>query len=92
MAVIVLVRSRLRRKNTSMQTDRQMIEELHEKDAAASKTRDLATLMSLWTDDSVALPPSEAPIIGRPISHGSREIWRRQVTIRSPNTPMTSRK
>jgi len=48
-----------------MQTDKQMIEELHKKDVAASKARDLATLVSLWTDDGVALPPGEDPIIGK---------------------------
>ncbi len=47
-----------------MQTDRQMIEALHDKDMAASKTKDLTILMSLWTDDGVALPPGEDPVIG----------------------------
>lgn len=48
-----------------MQTDKQMIEELHKRDVAASKARDLATLVSLWTDDGIALPPDEDPVIGK---------------------------
>lgn len=48
-----------------MQTDKQMIEELRKKDKAASIVKDLPTLLSLWADDAVALPPGEDPIIGK---------------------------
>ena len=54
-----------------MQSDRQRIEELDEKDIAAYRTRDLANLMSLWTDDGVALPPGEDPIVGK----GAIQAW-----------------
>src|SRR5215472_3744035 len=40
------------------------IEQLHRRDAAAAKKGDLATLAELWTDDAVALPPGESPVIG----------------------------
>src|SRR5262249_10230633 len=36
----------------------------HKRDAAAAKKGDLATLAELWTDDAVALPPGEPPVIG----------------------------
>jgi uncharacterized protein (TIGR02246 family) len=45
-------------------TDIAAIEELHKRDAAAAKKGDLATLAELWTDDAVALPPGEPPVIG----------------------------
>lgn len=45
-------------------TDMAAIEQLHKRDAAASKKGDLATLAELWTDDAVALPPGEPPVIG----------------------------
>jgi uncharacterized protein (TIGR02246 family) len=44
--------------------DMAAIEELHKRDAAAAKKGDLATLAELWTDDAVALPPGEPPVIG----------------------------
>ena len=40
------------------------IEQLHRRDAAAAKKGDLATLAELWTDDAVALPPGEPPVVG----------------------------
>jgi len=40
------------------------IERLHEQDVAAAKAGDIATLATLWTDDAVALPPGEQPVIG----------------------------
>jgi uncharacterized protein (TIGR02246 family) len=48
-----------------MGEDRQAIEELHQRDIAASKARDLATLLSLCSDDCVMLPPGGDPIVGR---------------------------
>lgn len=45
-------------------TDMAAIEQLHKRDAAAAKKGDLATLAELWTDDAVALPPGEPPVIG----------------------------
>jgi len=44
--------------------DMAAIEQLHARDAAAAKKGDLATLADLWTDDAVALPPGEPPVIG----------------------------
>lgn len=44
--------------------DMAAIEQLHRCDAAAAKKGDLATLAELWTDDAVALPPGEPPVIG----------------------------
>ena len=44
--------------------DMAAIEQLHRRDAAAAKKGDLTTLAELWTDDAVALPPGEPPIIG----------------------------
>jgi uncharacterized protein (TIGR02246 family) len=38
---------------------------MHAKDMAASKARDLATLLSLCSDDCVMLPPGEEPIVGK---------------------------
>jgi uncharacterized protein (TIGR02246 family) len=49
----------------SMADDRRAIEELHHEDMAASKARDLATLLSLCSDDCVMLPPGEDPIVGK---------------------------
>jgi uncharacterized protein (TIGR02246 family) len=40
------------------------IERLHQRDIAAAKAGDIATLATLWTDDAVALPPGEQPVIG----------------------------
>lgn len=40
------------------------IEQLHKRDAAAAKKGDIASLAALWTDDAVALPPGEPPVIG----------------------------
>lgn len=44
--------------------DRAAIEQLHRKDAVAAKAGDVSTLATLWTDDAVALPPGEQPVIG----------------------------
>lgn len=40
------------------------IEQLHKRDAAAARKGDVASLADLWTDDAVALPPGEPPVIG----------------------------
>ena len=45
-------------------SDLAAIEKLHEKDLAAAKIGDIATLATLWTDDAVALPPGEPPVVG----------------------------
>ena len=57
----------------AMTDDRQAIEALHEKDMAASKARDLATLLSLCTEDCLMLPPGEAPIVGKGAIRASLE-------------------
>jgi uncharacterized protein (TIGR02246 family) len=45
--------------------DLRAIEHLHQTDMAASKARDVATLLSLCSDDCVMLPPGEDPILGK---------------------------
>lgn len=47
-----------------MLSDLDKIIELDEQDVAASKTQDFSTLLSLWDDEGVALPPGGDPIIG----------------------------
>jgi uncharacterized protein (TIGR02246 family) len=44
--------------------DMTAIEQLHKRDAAAAAEGDVAALAELWTDDAVALPPGEPPVIG----------------------------
>jgi uncharacterized protein (TIGR02246 family) len=44
--------------------DMAAIEQLHKRDAAAAKNGDVATLAGLWTEDAVALPPGEPPVVG----------------------------
>jgi uncharacterized protein (TIGR02246 family) len=48
-----------------MADDRRAIAELHETDMAASKDRDVPTLLSLCSEDCVLLPPGEDPIVGQ---------------------------
>jgi uncharacterized protein (TIGR02246 family) len=50
--------------NSRRAADMAAIEQLHKRDAAAAKKGDLATLAELWTEDAVALPPGEPPVIG----------------------------
>jgi ketosteroid isomerase-like protein len=47
-----------------MKSDLDKIIELNEQDVAASKAQDMSTLLTLWDDDGVALPPGGEPIIG----------------------------
>jgi ketosteroid isomerase-like protein len=49
------------------------IEELHRKDIAATKTYDVETLVSLWTDDIVALPLGASPTIGKAVGRKQLE-------------------
>ena len=48
-----------------IQKDLKAIEKLHETDWAASKTFDIETLISLWTDDGVLLQPGQEPLVGK---------------------------
>ena len=41
------------------------IDELRQSDLAASKAYDVETLISLWTDDVVVLPPGGPPTVGK---------------------------
>ena len=41
------------------------IENMHSKDMAAAKKLDIATLLSLWTDDGVLLQPGQEALIGK---------------------------
>ena len=50
--------------SSRQEMDLAAIEQLHRRDAAASKSGDVASLAALWTDDAVALPPGEAPVVG----------------------------
>jgi len=45
--------------------DLKAIERLHGQDMAAAKVWDVETLVSLWTDDIVTLPPDGPPVIGK---------------------------
>lgn len=45
--------------------DRTRIQELEQKDIAASKKNDVDALVALWTDDGVLLQPGIAPIVGK---------------------------
>ena len=47
-----------------MNSDLGKIIKLDEQDVAASKAQDMATLLTLWDDDGVALPPGGEPVIG----------------------------
>jgi len=46
-------------------SDRARIQEMEQKDVAASKTNDVEALVSLWTDDGVLLQPGLAPVVGK---------------------------
>ncbi len=46
-------------------TDREAIEELRRRDIEASKSLDVEALISLWTDDCVALSPGGPPTRGK---------------------------
>lgn len=41
------------------------IEKLHQKDVESIRSRDIKTLITLWTDDGVLLGPGISPIVGR---------------------------
>lgn len=51
--------------------DMEAITQLHQRDMQASKTWDVETLVSLWTDDIVALPEGGKPIIGKEANRAS---------------------
>lgn len=46
-------------------SDRARIQELEQKDIAASKKNDVEALVALWTDDGVLLQPGTAPVVGK---------------------------
>jgi hypothetical protein len=50
--------------STATAQDPAAIEQLHQKDVAAAKAGDTAALATPWTDDTVALPPGEQPVVG----------------------------
>ena len=47
-----------------MNNDLAKIQELDERDIAASKAQDYATLIELWDKDAIVIPPDQEPIIG----------------------------
>lgn len=63
-AVFVCLCAAQERAQTERALDMTRIEQLHNRDAVAAKKGDVQTLSELWTDDAVALPPGEAPVIG----------------------------
>ncbi len=46
------------------EADRKAIEDLHRRDMEAAKRGDYETLVSLWTDDAVMLPPNGHVVVG----------------------------
>ena len=51
--------------------DLEAINELHRRDMQASKTWDVETLASLWTDDIVSMPQDGPPLIGKEANRNS---------------------
>jgi uncharacterized protein (TIGR02246 family) len=51
--------------------DLEAINELHRRDMQASKTWDVETLASLWTDDIVSIPQDGQPLIGKEANRNS---------------------
>lgn len=47
------------------EADRAAINKLHRLDQKASLNQDFDTLISLWTDDAVMLPPDSDPVVGK---------------------------
>ncbi|HXG65975.1 MAG TPA: SgcJ/EcaC family oxidoreductase [Blastocatellia bacterium] len=52
-------------KDADLRKDLEAIERLHQKDMAASKAGDFATLRSIMTDDAVIMPPGGKVVRGR---------------------------
>ncbi|MBI2956315.1 MAG: DUF4440 domain-containing protein [Acidobacteria bacterium] len=61
-----------------LEADLEAIEELHQRDVAATWAFDVEALVSLWTDDIVALPPGGAPVIGKEANRALLEAARAQ--------------
>lgn len=59
--------------------DRKAIAELHQRDIAATKAYDIEALVSLMSDDIVALPPSGKPTRGRETARKGLEAGRPQM-------------
>jgi ketosteroid isomerase-like protein len=51
--------------------DMEAINRLHQRDIDASKAWDVETLVSLWADDIVTLPPDGPPVIGKDANRAS---------------------
>ncbi|HEX9760597.1 MAG TPA: DUF4440 domain-containing protein [Candidatus Acidoferrales bacterium] len=62
-----------------LEADHKAIEELHRTDIAATKAYDVETLVSLWTDDIVALSPGQAPSVGKQKGRSGLEKGRAQM-------------
>ena len=52
-------------KSASFSEKKNAIEQLHQQDAAATVSSEVEKLLSLWTDDGVALPPGGPPVTGK---------------------------
>ncbi len=48
----------------SLEQDRKAIEQLHQRDIAASLALDVDKLVALWDDNMVAMPPNSPPLVG----------------------------
>ncbi len=51
--------------SASIQEDQREIENLHNTDIKAALAFDVDTLVTLWDDDIVSIPPGSAPIVGK---------------------------
>lgn len=64
---------------TNLQADLEAIEQLHQRDIAATKAYDVETLASLMSDDIVALPPGGKPTRGKETARKGLESGRAQM-------------
>jgi len=61
--------------SASRDADRAAIERLHQKDIAATLSRDPVALTDLWTDDAIRLGPGQPAEVGKPAIRESNERW-----------------
>lgn len=57
------------------EADRAAINKLHRVDQKASMAQDFETLLSLWTDDGVMLPPDGEAVMGREAIKARMDVW-----------------
>ena len=61
--------------NAGRQADLASIEKFHQRDIAATLSRDPVALTDLWTDDAVRLGPGRPTEIGKKAIRESNERW-----------------